>query len=71
MATKKKTSKKQNFIQRYVRETTGELKKVSWPSRDEATHMTVIVIITMIFTSAFLSLVSGLSSRLMNFLLGI
>lgn len=71
MATKKKTSKKQNFIQRYVRETTGELKKVSWPSRDEATHMTIIVIITMIFTSAFLSLVSGLSSRLMNFLLGI
>ena len=71
MATKKKTSKKQNFIQRYVRETTGELRKVSWPSRDEAMNLTVIVIITMIFTGAFLSLVSGLSSRLMNFLLGI
>jgi len=71
LATKKKTSKKQNFIQRYVRETTGELRKVSWPSRDEAMNLTVIVIITMIFTGAFLSLVSGLSSRLMNFLLGI
>ena len=71
MATKKKTSKKQNFIQRYVRETAGELRKVSWPSREEAMNLTVIVIITMIFTGAFLSLVSGLSSRMMNFLLGI
>jgi preprotein translocase subunit SecE len=71
LATKKKTSKKQNFIQRYARETTGELRKVSWPSREEAMNLTVIVIITMIFTGAFLSLVSGLSSRLMNFLLGI
>ena len=71
MATKKKTSKKQNFIQRYVRETTGELRKVSWPSREEAMNLTIIVIITMIFTGAFLSLVSGLSSRLMKYLLGI
>ncbi|MBT7190571.1 MAG: preprotein translocase subunit SecE [Anaerolineae bacterium] len=71
MAAKKNTGKKQNAIQRYVRETSGELRKVSWPTRQEAMHLTVIVIITMIFMGIFLSTVSGVSSRLLNLLLGI
>lgn len=71
MAAKKKTRKKQNGIQRFVRETTGELRKVSWPSREEAWNLTLIVIVTMIAAGAFLSVVSGVSSRLMNFVLGI
>lgn len=71
MATKKKTGKNQNAIQRFVRETAGELRKVSWPSREEAWHLTWIVIVTMIGVGAFLSFVSGVSSRLMNFMLGI
>lgn len=71
MAAKKKTGKKQNAIQRYIRETSGELRKVSWPSREEALNLTIIVIITMVFMGAFLSLVSGFSSRVMNLLLGI
>ncbi len=71
MAAKKKTGKKQNAIQRFVRETSGELRKVSWPSREEAWHLTVIVIITMIVVGIFLSSVSGLSGRLLNMLLGI
>jgi preprotein translocase subunit SecE len=62
----KKTGKKQNAIQRFVRETSGELRKVSWPSREEATHLTGIVIITMIFMGAFLSVVSAISSRLLD-----
>jgi preprotein translocase subunit SecE len=71
LAAKKKTGKKQNAIQRFVRETSGELRKVSWPSREEAWHLTVIVIITMIVVGIFLSSVSGLSGRLLNMLLGI
>ena len=72
MVAKSKTGKKkQNAIQRYVRETAGELRKVSWPSREEAMNLTVIVIITMIAMGAFLSLVSGVSSRLLNLLFGI
>ena len=68
---KKKSGKKQNAIQRYIRETSGELRKVSWPSRQEATHLTGIVIITMIFMGAFLSAVSAISSRLLNLVFGI
>lgn len=71
MAAKKKNGKKQNGIQRFVRETTGELRKVSWPSREEAWHLTLIVIAAMIAVGAFLSVVSGISSRLMNLVLGI
>lgn len=71
MAAKKKTEKKQNAIQRYVRETSGELRKVSWPSREEATHLTIVVIFTMIFMGIFLSTISGVSSRLLNFFFGI
>jgi preprotein translocase subunit SecE len=67
----KKTGKKQNAIQRFVRETSGELRKVSWPSREEATHLTGIVIITMIFMGAFLSVVSAISSRLLDVVFGI
>ena len=71
MAAKKKTDKKQNAIQRYIRETSGELRKVSWPSREEATHLTIVVVITMIFMGAFLSVVSGVSSRVLNLFFGI
>ncbi len=71
MAAKKKTGKKQNAIKRFVRETTGELRKVSWPSREEAMHLTMIVIVTMFVVGVFLSIVSLLSDRLMTVLLGL
>jgi len=72
LAAKKKTSKKQgNSIQRFARETIGELRKVSWPTRDEAWQLTLIVIATMIVIGIFLSVVSSLSGRLLNILLGI
>ncbi len=32
-----------NFIQRYFRETVGELKKVNWPTRKEAVNLTIVV----------------------------
>lgn len=71
MAAKKKSGKKQNAIQRFVRETTGELHKVSWPSREETWNLTWIVIVTMIVIGTFLSVVSVTSSRLMNLVLGL
>jgi len=44
VATKQVTRKQPNFIQRYLRETSGELRKVSWPTRKEATNLTIIVL---------------------------
>lgn len=46
--------RQQNFVRRYISETTGELRKVSWPTRKEAVNLTIIVVIVIITMSMFL-----------------
>ena len=71
MATKK-DSKKQNAIQRFTRETVGELRKVSWPTRQEAWQLTLIVLVVLAFMSIFLGIiVDGVAGWLLNLLIGI
>ncbi len=72
MAKKKKptTSKKQSGIRRFYRETTGELRKVTWPTREEAINLTVIVIAVTFGMSAFLGIVDFLFTRLFALILG-
>jgi preprotein translocase subunit SecE len=67
----RKDSKKQNAIQRYFRETLGEMRKVSWPTRQEATQLTIIVIVVMVFMGIFLGLTDVVAGRLLNLTLGI
>ena len=43
----KRVVRKPNAIQRLYRETIGELKKVSWPTRREATNLTIIVLVVV------------------------
>ena len=43
-----------NAIRKYFNETVGELRKVSWPTRQEATNLTIIVLVVMVAMSAFL-----------------
>jgi len=67
----KKASKKQNAIRRFTRETVGELRKVSWPTRQEAWQLTVIVLVVLAFMSVFLGIiVDGLARQILNLLLG-
>ncbi len=63
--------KKQNAVQRYFNETSGELRKVSWPSWPDARQLTILVIIVMVATGVFLGLVDLFANRLLNFILGI
>ena len=42
-----------NKIQRFIKETVGELRKVSWPTRQEALRLTQIVVI-VIFVMAII-----------------
>ena len=68
----KKATKKQNAIQRFTRETVGELRKVSWPSRQEAWQLTLIVLVVLAFMSIFLGIiVDGIAGQLLNLLLGV
>ena len=58
-----------NAIQRYFRETTGELKKVSWPSRKEATNLTAVVLAVTVAMSFFLGFLDLLFARIFSFIL--
>ncbi|MCB0100598.1 MAG: preprotein translocase subunit SecE [Anaerolineales bacterium] len=72
MAEKAKKSKKQeNAIQRYFRETTGELRKVSWPTWPEARRLTLLVLLVMVFVGIFLAGVDALAKELLNLILGV
>jgi preprotein translocase subunit SecE len=40
----------ENSLSRYIRETRGELRKVTWPTREEAWRLTAIVLgVTAVF----------------------
>jgi preprotein translocase subunit SecE len=54
---------------RYLRETWFELRKVSWPTRSEATNLTVIVILATSFLALVLSLMDYIFSTLFGLFL--
>jgi preprotein translocase subunit SecE len=71
LADKDKKVKKQGAIQRYFSETGGELRKVSWPTRQEAVQLTGLVLIVMVVMGLFLGLVDLLAGEFLNRLLGL
>ena len=70
MPQKRSRRKQQNAIQRYLRETVGELRKVSWPTREEAINLTRIVLLVIAFMAIFLGALDLLFTRLFAILLG-
>jgi preprotein translocase subunit SecE len=54
--------KQEGGLQRWLRETRGELRKVTWPTREEALRQTYVVI----FLSLFMGLVLGGTDLLLN-----
>jgi preprotein translocase subunit SecE len=62
--------KKPNAITRYVRETTGELRKVSWPTWPEARQLTIIVVGVMTAMALLLGLVDRIAEILIGLALG-
>lgn len=66
----KSSAKRQpNRVQRYIRETVGELRKVNWPTRQEATNLTIIVLIVTFSMSIVLGLLDFIYTRLIAFIL--
>ena len=59
-----------NRIQVYFRETVGELRKVNWPTRKEATNLTIVVLIVMFTMSMILGGLDLVFSQLFALLLG-
>lgn len=67
----KKVKKQENAIQRYFRETTGELRKVSWPTWPEARRLTGLVLLVMVTMGLFLAGVDFLAGELLTVVLGL
>ena len=67
----KKVKNSENAVQRYFRETLGELRKVNWPTWPEAKRLTGLVLLVMLVVGIFLAGVDYLSGALINLVLGI
>ena len=65
----KQIKKKENAIQRYFRETSGELRKVSWPTWPEARRLTGLVLLVMLVVGVLLSLVDYFAGELLKLIL--
>lgn len=53
----------------FLREARAELKKVSWPSREEVTNSTMVVIVALIIFSIFLWAVDSALFRIIGVVL--
>ena len=72
MAEKDKgKNKKQNVLQSFFRETTGELRKVSWPTWPEVRQLTGIVLLVMVVMGVILGLTDAGARGLLNLVLGL
>jgi len=67
----KEKSKQPNRVVRWYRETIGELRKVSWPTPQDALKLTRIVLIVMLATSLLLGFLDFIFSRLVGLLVSI
>jgi len=56
-------------IRTFYQSTVTELKKCSWPSRDELTESTIVVIISVLILSVFVALADGILGKVVTGLL--
>jgi preprotein translocase subunit SecE len=63
--------KEPNRLVRYYRETIGELKKVVWPTRQEALRLTRIVLIVISVMAVLLGTADYLFGELFRIIIGL
>ena len=66
---KKEIRKEPNRIQRYFRETIGELRKVNWPTRREAINLTIVVLIVTFSMSVLLGVLDFIYNQIFRLIL--
>jgi preprotein translocase subunit SecE len=64
VADKNEKAKEPNALQRYFRETIGELRKVNWPTTKEALNLTKIVLLVLLAMSLVLGLLDFSFSKI-------
>lgn len=69
-ATPKPTVQEPNPIMHFLREVQTELKKTSWPTRNELTKFVIVVMVVLISVSAYLFVVDFIMQQLSVWLFG-
>ena len=64
-----KTVNQPNVILRYIREMRGELRKVTWPDREESWRLTAIVLGVTVLFALFLWVFDTIFSNIIQFLI--
>ncbi|MFZ0548754.1 MAG: preprotein translocase subunit SecE [Candidatus Promineifilaceae bacterium] len=59
----KKAVNQPNPISKYIRETRGELRKVTWPTREESQRLTAIVLGVTVVMAIFLGVLDFIFSN--------
>ena len=67
----KKQLRKPNAIQRFWAETVGELRKVNWPTPQEAWGLTKIVLLVLLVTSLLLGLLDFIYEQAIGLLIAL
>jgi preprotein translocase subunit SecE len=62
-------AKSENALARYFKETRAEIRKVSWPTREQATRLTLIVLAVTIVMAIFLGTVDYVFASLVRLII--
>lgn len=68
--SKAETEKKENRVVKYFREARAEMRKVTWPTRQEALYLTGIVLAVTVAMAILLWVLDLLFSGVMSALIG-
>ena len=60
-----------NPVSRYFRETSAELKKVTWPTRQDALQLTGIVLVVVLISSAVLGSLDYVFAQVVRFVISL
>ena len=69
--SKAKAKRRPNIITRLLRETVAELRKVNWPTRQEATQLTLLVLLVIFIMSSLLGVLDYLFSKFFGFIVSL
>ena len=66
---KKSNKQEENGLAKYFRETRGEMRKVTWPTREEAQRLTIVVLVVTTLFALFLGLLDFMWSSVVEWLI--
>ena len=69
--TKATTAQSAGGLGGYLRDTRAEMRKVVWPTRDQAINLTLVVLLITFLMTAILGGLDFIFGQLLNYLIGV